>query len=619
MARRNPIIRLFQGIWWLLGLLRRVIQVLLLLFVVAIIVVAITGQPVRVPDSAALVINPSGLLVEQLEGDPVSRAFAELQGGPLREALVKDLKDALAAAATDERIRVVVLSLADFDGGGLTKLEEVGQAIQDLRRSGKKVIAMGDAYTQAQYYLAAQADEVYMHPLGSILLDGFGYYRAYFRDALDKLSIDVNVFRVGEYKSFVEPFTRDSMSPEDQESSRRWLTALWDGYKVDVAAARDLEPPAVAAYAEQLADLAEAAGGNLARVALEAGLVDELMGRREFDDYLVELVGQSDEEYDGWNAIDYGMYLKAVRREQSEARAEHNVGVLVAAGEIVDGEAPPGTIGGDTLARLVRQAAEDESIDALVLRVDSPGGSMFASEVVFEELQALRDAGKPLMVSMGSVAASGGYYIAMPAAKIFSAASTITGSIGVGALIPTFQRGLERLGVRVDGIGTTRLSGQLQPERELGADARRLLQASVDDAYRVFVGKVADSRDMTAERADNLARGRVWIGADALDLGLVDEIGDLDDAIAAAAAAAGLPEDDYGIRYVEQPLDFREQLAMEMAGKARLLMRALGLSAMLPRTTSLDRLLDSLGRDLARLERFNDPRGLYYLCFCVPD
>ncbi len=426
----------------------------------------------------------------------------------------------------------------------------------------------------------------------------------------------MNVFRVGEYKSFVEPFTRDSMSAADKEASQRWLSGLWDAYRDDVAVARDLDPGEITGYVDQFADRVEAAQGNLAQVALEAGLVDELAVRGALDEYLLSLVGEGD---DGYSRIDYRNYLSALRREREQEPTGNRIGLLVASGQIVDGKAPPGTIGGDSLATMIRQATEDPELGALVLQVDSPGGSMFASEVIYQELLAWKNTERPLMVSMSGVAASGGYYIAMPADKIFASPTTITGSIGVGALVPTFQRGLARLGVRVDGIGTTALAGQFSPERELGPDARRVLQASVDDAYRIFVGKVADSREMTFERADNLARGRVWIGADALAAGLVDETGQLDEALDAAAEAAGFAADDYSVEIVERQMSLREQLASSFAIRVGKLVHWLGLSSLWQRDAGVHALLQLVEDQADLLMRFNDPRGLYLHCFCISD
>ncbi len=616
---KKSIASFFSGLWRVFSFVSKALQILLFLIVVAF-VLALFGQSpqlVTVPDSVALVVNPSGLLVDKLSGDPVTRALDELQGMPQRETLTRDVLAALEAAGDDDRVRAVVLDLTNFQGGGLPQLQELARGLQELRAQGKRLLATGDSYSQAQYYLASQADEIYMHEFGGVYIEGFGYFRSYFRDALEKLSVDVNVFRVGEYKSFVEPFTRDSMSQEDKDSSRRWLSALWDAYRDDVRVARALPENAIQEYVESFADRVEAAGGNLAEVALAAGLVDKLGGRDAIDGDLLDLVGESKQDEGQWSGIDHASYLSAIRREQPRPVHDNNVGVLVAAGQIIDGQGQPGSLGGDSFAALVRQAALDASIDALVLRVDSPGGSMFASEVILEALQNLRDSGKPLVASMGSVAASGGYYIAMPAERIFAEPTTITGSIGVGALMPTFQRTLERVGVSVDGIGTTRLSGQLSPDRALGDDARRVLQASVEDAYQIFIGKVAEYRGMDIERVDNLARGRVWIGSDAIGTGLVDEPGGLKAAIAAAAQTAGLPDGDWGVRYVEPELTWREQISSRLALRLGSWTERLGFGGIWRRNASINALLSEVGDKLARFSRFNDPRGLYFHCFCA--
>jgi protease-4 len=609
MGFLKKIISLFNG-------LIKLLQLIILLSIFGFIILAVSERGVPIPESAALILAPSGFIVEQLEGDPWERALAEVEGDGVRQTLVTDITDSLEAAIGDDRIKAVVLDLNRLEGGGLSKLQTISVAIDRVRESGKKVFAIGDGYTQAQYYLAAHADEIYLNELGIIMIDGFGYYRTYLRGALEKLKIDLNVFRVGKYKSFVEPFIRDDMSNEDKEASRRWLSVLWQTYQDDVEQARGLEAGSLEIYANEFLARLETTGGNTANVALEAGLVDHLAGRGAVRDELIELVGESGDDSGDFSGVHFEDYLADVRRRAGTNERALNVGVLVAAGEIVDGEAAPGTIGGDSLAALVSQAVMDESIKAVVLRVDSPGGSMFASEVVFAQLQRLKSVGKPLVVSMSTVAASGGYYIAMPADEIWASESTITGSIGVGALVPTIQRGLDTLGIHVDGIGTTRLSGQLRLDRELGDDARRLIQLSIEDAYRTFIGKVADQRDMSVERVDYLARGRVWVGSDALELGLVDQLGGLKQAIESAAERAGLAEGDYGVTYVEQALSLSEMLALEFAVTVRHVMNWIGLDPGRVNRTVLARIMSGIQRELNFFEKLNDPRGIYYHCFC---
>lgn len=608
--------RIFRFLWRALNNLVRLLQIIIVLAIVAIIVASLVDRGIKIPDSAALIVAPSGALVEQLEGNPIERAFAEAGGTQLRQTLVHDVIESLELAADDDRIKGVVLMLDEMEEAGLAKLQEIGGSIELVRAAGKPIIAVGDGYSQSQYYLAAHADEIYIHDLGVVFIDGYEYYRTFLRDALDKFKIDMNVFRVGKYKSFIEPFTRNDMSDEDRQASERWLGTLWSNYTRDVEAARGLDDGAIEAFAGRFLEKLAATQGNTAQMAFDAGLVDFLGDRRAFIERAIEIAGPSESDDERFSGIDVGSYLAAMRADRLLERKEAKVGILVASGQIVDGEAPRGVVGGDTLAGLVDHIVDDDSIKALVLRVDSPGGSMFASEVVFAELQRLKLAGKPLIVSMSSTAASGGYYISMPADEIWAGESTITGSIGVGAFVATFQRVLGSIGVTVDGFGTTPLAGQLRLDRELGDEARQILQLGVEEAYRVFIGKVATSRDMSAERTENLARGRVWIGSDALELGLVDRLGTLNDAIASAAKLAGLEESDYDVEFVEPALTLRERIALQLAVYARALAPDEVLSLRGIANTWLGNMSGAIERDLGWLASLNDPRSLYYHCFC---
>lgn len=619
MSGRNPILRLLGWVWKGLNALRRVLHLILLLLIFALLLAGVAGPPIHIPDGAALLIDPEGELVEQLAGGPLDRALGEIEGDGIRQVLVQDVVDSLESAATDDRIKAVVLRLESLEAGGIPRLQAVTRALARVKQAGKKVIALGDSYDQGQYYLAAHADEVYLNDLGMVFIDGFGYYRTFLKGALDKLQVDLNVFRVGEYKSFVEPFIRDDMSEEDKVASRQWLQGMWSVYQRDIVAARKLDAGALDDYANHMAAYLQAAEGSASRTALDRHLVDGLMSRQEFRDYMIGLVGEGDDSAEtgpGFNSIDYRSYLQALRRTKSPDFRSDTVGVIVAAGQIVDGEAPPGTVGGDTLAGLIRQASQDDSVKALVLRVDSPGGSMFASEVVLDELQDFKASGKPLVVSMGSLAASGGYYISMLADEIWASESTITGSIGVGAVVPTVDRGLGALGIHVDGIGTTNLSGQMRLDRPLGQDARNVLEQSVTDAYRIFVGKVAEARKMDFARVDGMARGRVWIGSDAKDLGLVDTLGDLPGAIAAAAGRAGLEPDAYGTRYIEPELSLPEQMLRQYSVRLLGNLAAMGLRWPAAAASPVAQLLATGERQLESLKALNDPRGIYFLCVC---
>jgi protease-4 len=617
MNGRNWFSAVFGGLWRVLGKLARAVKVLIIVMFLLFLVTSLFGGRIQVPESAALIVDPAGILVDQFEGDPLERALAELQDSSTDQTRVKDVVDSLRAAQDDERIQAVVLRLGALQGGGLSKLQEVGAAIDEIRAAGKTVIAMGDGYTQAQYYLASRADEIYMHDFGFVLIEGFGHYKAYLRAALEKLQIDVNVFRVGEYKSFVEPYLRDDMSEEDKIASRRWLTALWGAYQADVVGARGLQPGALDTYANSTVELVAATEGDTAQAALNAGLVDELLGHQEFRARMIEQVGESDDSNGTYASIGFRSYLSAVGPITDESAVNNdNVAVLMATGMIVDGDASPGTIGGQTLSGLVQRATEDDSIAAVVLRVDSPGGSMFASEVIYDELEVLKAAGKPFVVSMGSVAASGGYYISMLADEIWANATTLSGSIGVGALFPTFQRGLSSLGINVDGIGTTNLTGQFSPLRELGVDIRQLIQLSTEDAYWVFVNKVAADRNLSPARVDEIAQGRVWIGTDALELGLIDQIGGLQDAIDAAASLAGLESGKFGVQFLDQELDLLERIVVRMVGFAGNAAARLGIAIGGGSPGPMDKLVRLIEQELSELMLWNDPRGLYYHCLC---
>jgi protease-4 len=430
------------------------------------------------------------------------------------------------------------------------------------------------------------------------------------KDALDKLAIDINVFRAGQYKSAFETFTRNDMSAEEREESLAWLGSLWGTYKGDVAKARGFEPQVLQAYADEVVESLRSAEGSLAKMALDAGLVTGLEGRFAVEERLAALTGEDDNGgiYVG---VDHAAYLTNVRSQEALSREPSDVvAVIVAAGEILPGEQPPGMVGSDTLAWQLRDAREDEAVKAVVLRIDSPGGSVFASEVIRREVAALREAGKPVVASMSSLAASGGYYIAMDCDRIVASPATITGSIGVIAMFPTFQRTLEKLGVHSDGVGTTALSGELRGDRALGAAMREILQQSIDYEYRQFIGHVAEARKKTVEQVDAVAQGRVWAGADAHGLGLVDELGGYQDAIDLAAELAGIGE-DFSVDYPEAQGGLGEVLGLRIRVRIASLVAPLLPQGVLP---TLPAALSPLVAEAQRLSRLADPRNLYAYC-----
>ena len=530
MNKRGLPLRIVSAIWRGLDQLRKFLHLVLLLGLFLLLFAAIFGERVFVPSTAALVIAPQGSLVDQLSGDALERAIARARGAPLKETLLRDVIDALRAARDDARIKTVVFKLDGLSGAGLSKLQELAAEIVAFKQSGKTVIAIGDGFTRDQYYLAAFADHVYMNPQGQVLIDGYGRFLPYYKSALEKVFVDYNVWTVGEYKSFVEPITRNDMSPQDHEASRAYLDGLWRAYQTDITAARHLSGQALQRYADDMAQLLADAGGDSAKLALDYGLVDELLSRDAIRDRIRSMVGEGragTSHKDDYPSIGFEDYLTAVRASKLPSGRGNKIAIVVAAGTILDGIQPPGSIGGDSIAELIRQANDDKNVKALVLRVDSGGGSAFASDVISQELQTFQRSNRPVVVSMGSVAASGGYWISMAANEIWASPTTLTGSIGVGATIPTFQRLLDKVGVHVDGIGTTDLSGAFDATRGLNDKVKALIGEQVRNTYDQFIGKVAQFRKRPIDDIEQSARGRVWIGSDALQRGLVDRLGTL--------------------------------------------------------------------------------------------
>ena len=608
---------LFGFLWRGLDGLRKFLHLLLLLIIfgfLAGLLVRAAGGSVGVPAKAALLIQPNGQLVEQLSGDPVQRALQQVQGGENPETLVRDVVDALRAARNDERIAAVVLNLDRMSGGGQPTLSELTHALDEFRKSGKPVIAQGITLLQDQYYLAAHADEIYLDPLGQVIIEGYDRYRMYYKAALDKLGVDFNVFRVGKFKSAVEPYLRQDMSSEDREESAAYLGSLWSSYQVSVTHARKLPADALKNYVGGFASNISAAGGDGAKVALDAKLVTGIKTSLDVEARVVSLVGK-DDDTGSFNRIGDSDYLRIARIEgKLKQSGSDKVAVLVAAGEILDGEQPAGMIGGDSTSALIRKARLNDDIKALVLRIDSPGGSVLASEQIYRELNAFKAAGKPLVVSMGDLAASGGYYIAAPANEIFASPATITGSIGIFAAVPTIDRTLDKLGVSVDGVGTTPLSGQLRIDRPLGAEAKQFLQATIEHGYEEFLARVGSGRGKKRDEVNAIAQGRVWAGSDALKIGLVDRLGSLDDAIKSAAKFAKLADGDYRVDYVEPNLSWAQELALKV--DTYVTRTLLGSSPALSHVAALAQRVDPLARELTRWQRMRAANNLYAYCFC---
>jgi len=563
MALFRTIGSFFKGIWRALDGLRKVLHLILLLVLFGILFAATRSSLPYVPSRAALVLAPQGAIVEQLSGDPIDTAIRDASGEGPPETRLQDLLDVIKAATDDDRVSAMVLDLSSLERAGLPMLQDLGKAVDTFRASGKKVFAWGGYFDQRQYFLASHADEVYLDPYGAVIVEGFGYFRQYLKGTADKLGVDIHVFKVGTHKSAPDTFTRSDMSPEDREEAQVWLKSLWDAWKSDVARERGLEPQALQDYADKAGAGVRAADGDLAQYALSSGLVDGLKTHEQFEEVVTEDAGYDESEH-SFKSVDWRSYLAVMRSERAlRKEADHNVGVVVAAGEILDGEQPPGTVGGKTLSDLLRDIRYDDSIDAVVLRIDSPGGSVYASEMIRREIDALQEAGKPVVASMSSIAASGGYYIAAPAARIFAAPTTITGSIGIFAIFPTLDRTLGKIGITSDGIGTTALAGGARIDRSLNPQVAEILQSTVESGYQRFVSMVASKRERPFEEIDGIAQGRVWSGADAKAAGLVDEFGSLQEAVE-AAATLGQIKGDYGVKWVAPSLTWRQALALRM-------------------------------------------------------
>ena len=606
---------------WLVRLidgLRKVMHLVFLFLVLpvllAVFAAVMTATPPMLKDRSVLMIQPVGYLVEQHAGSAFDRAMQELMDETPMQTVVQDVVDALEHAGHDRRIEAVHLELSGLAGGGLSKLQRIAEAMAVFQESGKPIIASGDFFSQGGYYLAAHADEVYLHPEGVVFLPGYGVFKTYYKNAIDMLRLDWNIFRVGTHKSFVEPYIRMDMSDEDKEDINNLAGQLWSMYDKDTSAARGLEPGSIHDFSQRFLDHVENADGDMATAALSHGLVDGLMTHKQLRDRLIELAGAEREFPDEHNWTDMRSFLAEIRTMNGVDVRSQNIGVIVAAGDITFGSPPPGTIGSESTSLLLRRALHDDSVKAIVLRIDSPGGSAFASDVIANEIDAIKAAGKPVVASMSSVAASGGYWIAAGADRILASPSTITGSIGIFGMLPTYQRTLEALGVNVDGVGTTIWAGELRPDREMGAHAKQLFQTIIEDGYRDFLTRVSVTRGLDIDALDAIAQGRVWTGVDALDRGLVDELGNLNDAVTIAAELSGLAEGSYGTRFIEEGLSPTEQLIVELLES----LQQLGMDprSFSRRPSQLEKVAGKLEQMLTPMLNFNDPRGVYAHCLC---
>ncbi|HLW73948.1 MAG TPA: signal peptide peptidase SppA [Gammaproteobacteria bacterium] len=608
MSEKNFITHIFGGLWKFWDFLCRLVINLVITFLVLFLLAGAFGSHhVVVPSSAALVVDLQGEVVEQFSGDPTARAIDRLFGQKQEpQTRMRDVLEAIGHAKDDRRIKALVLETDEMSGAGLAELQDLGRAVREFKKTGKPVFALGSAYLQGQYYLASQADTVFIHPQGAVFLRGFGIYQPYFKDALDKLGVEWNIFRVGKYKSAVEPFMLNGMSQDAREDWSSLLGALWGDYQKDVTRARNLPPDALKSYVDDLDESLAAVGGDGAALALKSGLVDRIATPDEMQDAVARVVGSS---HHSFNQIEYQDY-DTLADGTGPVFDGKKVAVVVAEGDVKDGDQPPGTIGGDSTSELIREARYDDSVKALVLRVNSPGGSSFASDLILREIELTKEAGKPVIVSMGDVAASGGYWISMAGDEIFADPSTITGSIGIFGMFPTFQKTLAKVGVHDDGVGTTPLSDAFDIARPMSPEMKQAFQLFIDHGYDEFVGKVSKNRHIKLDTVKEIAQGRVWAGSDAKRLGLIDKYGSQEDAVDEAAKLAHLGK-DFTVDYIEKPLNFVDRLLIGMANDGG--SSSLGLK--LP-AASLSPWYGKVMQVVQSLDVFDDPRGSYAYCFC---
>lgn len=562
MSDRKPglIRRFFGAIWATLNFSRRLVLNLIFLVIVVLIVAGLMKRAPVLQNDTALVLNLQGNIVEQYSVDPSQRAIGRVTGNSTEEIQLRDILRTIDAASSDANIGRIVLIPDELGAAGPSTLREVGQALDRFRAAGKMVTTIANNLDQSQYALAVHSDRILLDPEGSVMLMGYASYRTYYKDLLDKLGVDVHLIKVGEYKSAAEPYVLNHASEASKEADREWMGALWQEYLADVAAQRKLDPAKISDDIAHYDERVTAVQGDLAKLAIDQKLVDQLATREQARDWLREQGVPADG--DSFRQIDWARYMGQL--PATNPLASHRIAVVVAEGEILPGEQAAGSIGGRSTAQLLRQAREDKAVNAIVLRVSSPGGDSNASELIRREVVQAQQAGKPVIVSMGDYAASGGYWIAMNGDEIWAQPTSITGSIGIYALLATIPETLAKLGIGVDGIATTPLAGAMDLRRPLSPQLETVITQTIQRGYRQFIGLVAQARAKTPAQIDAIAQGHVWIGSQAKQRGLVDKLGGLEDAIAAAATRANLG-DDYSVSYVERPMSYWESLALRLS------------------------------------------------------
>ena len=597
--KENPLSWMFNGDLFFLTL--NSIFLLMVIFIIISIFSSIFSNNLVDPEGKALVLNPAGPIVEQISG-PSDPFQTLLMGEQSSELYVGDLLEVLEAASNDKRIKDLVLRLDNISGTGQAVLYDVGLALKKVKDSGKRIIAIGDEYSESGFYLASFADEIIMNPEGWILLDGFGRSKMYYKSFLDKLKISANVIRVGTFKSAVEPYLRDDMSDAAKEANLAYLDILWSSWVEVVSANRSLTPESIQYLVDNTDELVKKSKKGTAEAFLNYGMIDKLLTRTEQREYMVELFGES-ETKESFNKISGGSYYQVLQDEKKTKTSDNKIAVVVARGTIMDGDQPPGTIGGDSTSRLIKDAYEDEAVKAIVLRVDSGGGGVFASEVIRQELLKAQEKGIKVIASMGNVAASGGYWISTNADEIWASHNTITGSIGIFGLLPTVDKSLKNIGINTDGVSTGKLDAGGDPTKGLSPMFKNIIQAEIEHGYDKFITLVSESRGIDKKQVDNIAQGRVWAGETALELGLVDKLGNIKDAINRAAELAEI--DSFVTYYPSEELNWKQQLLSSIFSIS---------GGIIPQSVLENFFVKSSLKTLSEIESFNDPKGIYLKC-----
>ena len=599
-------------LWRFVDVTTRLFQFFLFLFVCLITVILFyPSNNVPVSNNIILSLNLQGNIVDDFTTDEVDRLIVKLQGLPASETRLRDVLTAIRYAKDDDKVVGILLKTENLSSAGLSKLQDLSRELSSFKLSGKPIVAVSSHYTQDQYYLASHASKIYIKPFGFISMTGYNKFITYYKSSLETFGIEANVWAVGEYKSFVEPYSRDGMSDEDRQSSEVYLNGLWTNYKKDVSLQRGLEPSEVQSFVDNYASNLELFNGDNVALAINKGFIDQISFNSDID-LMLKNEFKVENEINEKNLIQINDYLSLF-----SAPIDNDIdkiAVVSVSGPIID-RLDSISVGANSVSGLIKKATKDKSIKALVLRVDTPGGSISASEAILDHLVAFQETERPLVVSMSSVAASGGYWISMSADEIWASSSTLTGSIGVGAIIPTFHEALNKLGITVDGLGTTRLSGQLSPSRELGPDVQEIMKLNINFSYKHFIENVARYRNKSFDEVDLLSRGRVWTGKDAINLGLIDKIGSLDDAIFSAANMAGMSTDDFQVEFLnDDSKSFIDKFSLSVIKSFYPIYIKFMPSFIF--SSKVDSYINNIFFPLEVIEYIRDPKEIYSLCLC---